>query len=105
MRKIIDGRTYDTATADKLCEISDVGQTFPSSDYRWERTSLYRSPKGRFFIAGSSGPLARWAIPVRGGKGEGSGLKLIDESEARTLIEQHADHATYVTAFGEPDEG
>ncbi len=105
MLRIIDGMVYNTETAEELCEIGGVGQTLPRNDFRWERTSLYRSTKGKFFIAGSSGPLARWAIPVRGGKGEGEGLRLIDESEARTLVEQHADYDTYVTAFGPPDEG
>ena len=104
MRKIIDGKVYDTTTATEICDISPSG--YSQNDFNHEDTRLYRSPKGAYFVAGNGGARSRWAHPVgQNGSTDGDGLVLIDETEARSLTEQHAPAATYSQFFGEPEEG
>jgi len=48
MRAIINGKRYDTDTADELCQLTcnaDMG------DFRWHDTRLYRTRRGTFFLA------------------------------------------------------
>lgn len=104
MRKVIDGKTYNTETAAEVCDISPTGVY--SGDFRYEDTRLYKSPKGTFFIAGEGGPMSRWAQPEgQNGRRGGSGLYVIDTDEARSLCERHGSVDEFVAAFGEPEEG
>lgn len=49
MRRVIDGKVFDTDTADRICQLpcSALG-----NDAGWHETVLYRTRKGRFFVAG-----------------------------------------------------
>lgn len=105
MKKIVGGKVYDTANSKILCNISpityrDVGR----SDFRWDKTYLYRTKNGRFFIAGEGGPLSQWGTGDGNyGYSSGSGLKPIQELEARRLTEEFGDTETYISVFGEPE--
>jgi hypothetical protein len=104
MRKVIDGKVYNTETATVVCDISPSG--FYSGDFRYENTYLYKSPKGTFFISGTGGPLSRWAVPEgNNGHRGGSGLYVIDDDEARGFCERHGSASEFEAAFGEPEEG
>ena len=105
MRKIIDGKYYDTATADLVC---DVSGTFDArSDHHFDDTQLYRSPRGRFFVAGGGGPRSRWALAIGQGYTGGSGLEPVSTEEARSLCERHGrlNDAEYAKFFDAPVEG
>jgi len=86
MLKIIDGKRFNTDTATTIC-ISDAGLSV--SDFSHENTTLYRSPKGQFFLSGWGGPSSRWRHDSGNGFCEGDGLYLIDALEARVFAEQH----------------
>lgn len=104
MRKVIDGKAYDTSTADLICDISRPG--FNSTDFEWDHTGLYRTKKGAFFIAGEGNALSRWFVSVgKDGRGGGEGLTLVDEQEARGWVEQFGTPEDFVKCFGEPEEG
>ena len=104
MRKIINGKVYDTATAQEICNISPSG--YSRSDFGWEDTTLYQTKKCAFFIAGEGGPNSRWAHHFPGGgRSDGNGLELIDASHAKSLVEQHASEDTFIAVFGKPEEG
>ncbi|MGO7087488.1 hypothetical protein AB9E14_07630 [Rhizobium leguminosarum] len=93
--RIVDGLRYDTGTAEEICSIeSEAGK----GDFHYEVTSLYRTPRGRFFLAGHGGAMTRWAQPVQGGRSGGEGLQPVSTAEARDFVEQHADDDT-VTRF------
>lgn len=86
MKTIIAGRVYDTDTAERVCELEC---RVYRSDFAWHETSLYRSPKGQFFVAGRGNARSMWAEPAYGGgSGPGSGLRLVDEDEARRIMER-----------------
>lgn len=101
MKRIIDGKTYSTETAQKLGEwwngLSD-------SDFRHISESLYRTKNGRYFLAGEGGPMTRYSHPVGDMTGGGEGIIPLSESEAREWMERHGDFPEYVAAFGEPEE-
>lgn len=88
MKAIIDGKRYNTDTATRVCDCSPAG--FYRSDFRWEDTNLYRTPKGNWFLAGKGNALSRWATSYgQSGHGPGSGIRPVSASEARELLERH----------------
>ena len=64
MREVINGKVYDTKTAQQVCDITPLGLVNGRRDFTWEDTRLYRTAKGAFFIAGEGGPRSRWAQSV-----------------------------------------
>jgi len=100
MRKIINGKRYNTATATNVCDVSPSG--YFSNDFRWEDTYLYRTSRGNWFLAGKGGPLTRWAQKSGDtGRCSGSGIIPIDADEARSLLEQHGLSGQVEEYFGE----
>jgi hypothetical protein len=85
MKRIIEGKTYNTDTATHVCELDCSAHR---GDFGHHETALYRSPKGQFFIAGEGGPASMWARPaVGGGRIGSSGMRLVGEVEARQIME------------------
>lgn len=102
MRKIIAGKTYNTTTASMVCDIS--GNCSDRGNFRYDDTQLYRTPNGRFFVAGHGGPLSRWAVSTgQNSWSGGSGIEAIDADEARELVERHGEPDVYADLFGEPE--
>lgn len=87
MRRVIGGKSYDTETGKKICELPC---SYYQGDFQYHLTSLYRSPRGAYFLAGEGGPMSMWAQP-EGSNGHtgGSGLCVIDQDDAR----EHAERA------------
>lgn len=94
--KIIDGLRYNTATAEEICTFESDSR---KGDFRHEVTTLYRTPRGRFFLAGRGGAMTRWAQAVQGGRSGGEGLHPVGTAEARDFVEQHADEDTVARFF------
>lgn len=84
MKRVIDGRIYDTETATRICEVG-----CETGDFHGHTTALYKSPKGTFFLAGKGGPLSMWARSTEGerGRSSGEGLRLVDAVEAAEIAE------------------
>lgn len=90
MKRIIDGKRYNTETATEVADVSPRG--FYRGDFRYEDTRLYRTPKGRWFLAGEGGPMSRWSRSVGlNGYTSGEGIHVVDNDEARALLEQHGE--------------
>ncbi len=58
MKKIINAKLYDTATAEKLAEKWNGLNT---SDVRNFRETLFKTKKGSYFLYGEGGAATRWA--------------------------------------------
>ena len=85
MRSVISGKIYDTKTATEICQLVCP---YYRSDFGWHCTHLYRSPKGRFFLAGEGYAASMWATHHSdGGRSSGSGMRVIDRDEARSICE------------------
>ena len=78
MKKIIDGKRYDTDTAEHLCSLPSVEDT---TNFNWHATSLYQTKNGAFFIAGEGNASSIWA------SSEGSGIRVTSPVDARMHLE------------------
>lgn len=101
MKKIINGRRYDTDTANLIAQMeSDLSRT----DFRYYEESLYRKITGEFFLYGVGGPMSAYAMPS--GNGWTGGAKLIPMSleEAQKWVEVNLDADEYERIFGKVEE-
>lgn len=98
--RIIGGLRYDTTTATEIC-VHESGEF--QGDFDFEITGLYRTPRGRFFLAGHGGARSRWSRPVQRSCTGGEGLMPIGHRVARDFAEQNADDATVAEYFAVED--
>lgn len=102
MKKIINGKAYNTETAKHLATFSH-GRI---SDFDSVYEELYQTKNGTFFLHYEGGPKSKYSEVV--GQNEwsgGEGLRLVDEDEAKAFIEKYGDVETYLEVFGEVEEG
>ena len=102
MKQIIEGKTYNTETANYL---TNASSSCGRSDFNYWDEDLYRTKRGTYFISGEGGPMSSWAESAgqnswRGG----SGIRVLTESEAREWVERWANDE-YEEIFGLPEEG
>lgn len=103
MKKIINGKLYDTNTANELASASH-GEG--PRDFRYYSESLYRKKTGEFFLHGSGGPMTHYAVSVGQNSWRG-GEKIIPLSykAAQEWAEKNLDADDYQEIFGEVTEG
>ena len=101
MRQIINGKLYDTDTADE-CGYWYYGRP---GDFFYEDETLYRKATGEFFIAGKGGPKTKYSIQIETNCWSG-GKRIIPLTvdEAKVWVEEHAEVDTYIELFGKPEE-
>ena len=101
MKKIINGKVYDTETA------RDLGSDSYSNerDFHYWSERLYQKRTGEFFLYGEGGPLSRYAVST-GNNSWSGGEKIIPltAAKAREWAEEHLDADDYEEIFGIPDE-
>lgn len=102
MKKIINGRRYDTETA-KL-----VGYTSYSTpgDFGYWCEDLYRKRTGEFFIHGQGGPMSKYSERLSENEwGYGHEIRPLSLKEAQVWVEKHLDADIYEEIFGRVSEG
>ena len=102
MKKIINGKVYDTDTARELGSWANMADRRNFSQFE---ETLYRKKTGEFFLCGEGGPMTKYAQAV--GQNEWSGgsrIMPLDFSEARQWAEEHLDADEYESIFGEVSE-
>jgi hypothetical protein len=85
MKRIIDGLRYDTATAEPIATFTNG---FGQSDFKWDNSAIYKTKKGRYFIAGRGGPKSRWATQVNNTTSGGEGIMTLTDTQAREMLEE-----------------
>lgn len=101
MKKVINGKKYDTETAKKIGE--DSG--FWSSSFRYYNEELYQKSNGEFFLAGEGGPMTKYGVQIDSNtKGSGSKITPLTDEEAKEWVERVCSYDTYCELFGEPEE-
>lgn len=101
MKKIINGRMYNTETAQ---EISGYSYGCVGNFGYYEET-LYRKKTGEFFLCGEGGPASKYREACStGGWYGGSGIIPLTEDEAKSWAEDHLSVEGYISVFGEPEE-
>ena len=102
MRKIINGRTYNTQTAERVGEWSNGHYT---SEFYYCGENLHRKRTGEYFLHGRGGPMSPYARSIGQNSWTGSEeIVPLTEAEAREWAEQHLDAEEYEEIFGEAEE-
>jgi len=92
---------YNTETAE---QIGYDAYSNPGDFHHWEET-LYRTQKGRYFIAGGGGPLSSWGVPIsNNGRGGSTGIRALTEAEALDWCESHGVTAETIVRYFETEE-
>lgn len=91
MNKVIEGRRYDTKTAEFVGSAEIHYDSSQSGGIRFWQELLYRKRTGEFFI-------------YRDG-GNDCGIKPIGTGEAKKWVSENCDGDTYENLFGEAGEG
>lgn len=81
MKKIIDGKVYDTEKATRIIQWSGG----PSSDIFFEE--LYKTQNGNYFLYGEGAENTNWAIRIGDDWYNGWGIMPLNEKEAMEWIE------------------
>lgn len=102
MKKIINGKLYNTETARERGVWSNSGDW---RDFAHVCETLYQKRSGEFFLYGDGGPASKYAVSV-GGNSWSGGAKIIPLTveQAREWAEQHLDADDYQEIFGEVTE-
>lgn len=102
MKAIIEGKRYDTATAEL---IGEGGGGSSRGDFSWWAAGLYRTPRsGRYFLAGEGGPMTMFRRKAGEMWGYGRGVHPLTDAEALAWAEQHLDAETVEAAFADQIE-
>lgn len=101
MRKIIDGRTYNTETSK---EIGHWHNGLYTGDMGYCCETLYRNTKGAYFLHGEGGAQSKYAgqdgdLPCPGEK-----IIPLSQEDAQEWAEKHLDPDEYEAEFGEAAE-
>ena len=99
MKKIINGKVYDTATAKELACWSNVPDY---GDFHHFTETIYQKKTGEFFLHGVGGPMSKYAMSCGQNQWSG-GEKIIPLSyaAAQKWAEEHLDGDEYEKIFGE----
>ena len=98
MKKIINGKVYDTETATRVASWANGGTW---NDFGHFEEDLYRKKTGEFFLHGAGGPMTQYAEAV--GQNEWSGGQRImpmSYAAAQKWAEEHLDGDEYEEIFG-----
>ena len=102
MKKIINGKVYDTSTAKHLGEYEPNPYR---SDFHWYCETLYQKKTGEFFLHGEGNAASPYSRSC--GQNEWCGGERIEPltfKEAQKWAEEHLDGDEYCKIFGEPNE-
>lgn len=101
MKKIIDGKRYDTEKAKAIGSDSFSNRR----DFNFWEETLYQKRTGEFFLHGEGGAASKYAESA--GQNEwigGSKLIPLSFDKAKKWAEDHLDADTYESVFGEIEE-
>ena len=101
MKKIINGKKYDTETAK---EIGVYWNKLSRSDFRFCREVLYRKKTGEFFLHGEGGALSNYNRCCGNGQCGDEQIRPIKEQQARDWVEIQMGADEYEAIFGEVAE-
>lgn len=102
MKKIIEGKMYDTETAK---EMGSDSYLYPGDFNHWVET-LYKKRTGEYFLHGIGGPMSKYSESCGQNQWIG-GQKIIPLSyeAARSWAEEHLSADDYQEIFGAASEG
>ena len=101
MRKVINGRIYNTETSKK---IGSWDNGIYGNDFRSCEEDLYKNTKGAYFLVGEGGPLSKYSVCHGNETSGGTELIPMTAAEAQEWAEEHLEADEYEAEFGEQEE-
>jgi hypothetical protein len=101
MKKIINGKKYDTETANKIAE---YWNGYSKNDFRYTKEILYHKKNGEFFLYAEGGGMSNYAVTDNGSSSFGIKIITLTINEAKEWAEQHMESDEYEDVFGEVAE-
>ena len=99
MKKIINGKMYNTETAEKLTSWEHSYR----SQVDWYEEMLYKKKTGEYFLYGNGNAGSKYARETsQNCYSPDETIIPITESTARRLVERNASVEEYIRIFGEP---
>lgn len=96
MRRVIDGKIYDTETA-ALLHYWDNGN---NGRFHFRTKALYRTPKDRYFLVHEGGAMTDMAKQVDSNNVSGSeAMEVIDRETAIRFLESHGGSEVLIREF------
>lgn len=100
MRKIINGKLYDTSTATVIGRY-ESGMV---SDFSYTCETLYQKKTGELFLLGEGGPLTRYSKKCSDNSwGYGETImpeSELDKNELQEWVSEHCSEDAYIKLFG-----
>ena len=101
MRRVIDGKIYDTETA-ALLHCWDNGN---NDRFHFRTKALYRTPKDRYFLVHEGGAMTDMAKQVDSNNVSGSeAMEVLDRAEAIRFLEMHDGSEVLIKEFSDAVE-
>jgi len=85
MIKVIDGKRYNTQTAEKIAEWDNGFY----GDFKYCEETLYRTTKGAFFLYGKGNAMSKYATPVQCGTRGGEDITPLSDDQAQQWLEEN----------------
>lgn len=101
MKKIINGKKYDTGTAKKVGYWENHNQC---TDFSWYSESLYLKKTGEFFLHGEGNASSKYGEDYGRMLCSGEQIIPLAEEEACMWAEEHLTGDQYEEIFGEVEE-
>ena len=102
MKKIINGKKYDTETAQEMGTWSNAGSL---CDFSHMEETLYRKKTGEYFLFGEGGPMTKYAVSEGNNSWSGgSDIVPLTYDAAQEWAEKHLEVDKYEEIFGEVEE-
>ena len=101
MKKIINGRKYDTETAR---EIASYSNELPCTDLYYFSETLYQKHTKEFFVYGHGGAASKYAEICFDGRTGGETIIPLSLDEAKDWVSSHSTTEIYETLFGKVAE-
>ena len=99
MKAIINGKKYDTETAEFIGNASAYPSTF-----NWYDEDLYQKRTGEFFLYGEGNAASKYSRHDGNTSLPGSGFIPLTQEKAREWCEKNLDIESYEIIFGEVTE-
>lgn len=101
MKQVINGKFYNTETAQEICSYQ---YGYPR-DFDYILEELYRKKNGEFFLHTCGGPASRYRVKTGCNEYSSSEqLMPIDIEKAKDFIEKNGNADDYINLFGQPEE-
>lgn len=101
MKKVINGKVYNTETAQKVGEWDNGCYT---NDFNYSSEDLYRKKTGEFFLRCEGGALSAYATRSGNSSGYGEQITPMSYDEAKEWAEKRLTVDEYEEIFGEIEE-